>query len=59
MDGVATPGGTGAISSTIKNYLNEGEKVLLPNWCGAHRNIVKEFGIDLTYNLFNEELNLI
>lgn len=59
MDGVATPGGTGAISSTIKNYLNEGEKVLLPNWMwGSYRNIVKEFGgIDLTYNLFNEELN--
>lgn len=59
MDGVATYGGTGAISSYDKKLFKRGEKVLLPNWMwGSYRNIVKEFGgIDLTYNLFNEELN--
>lgn len=28
----ATPGGTGAISSTIKGYMNPGQKILLPNY---------------------------
>lgn len=52
---IATPGGTGAISNTIKNYLNRGEKVLLPNWMwGTYKNIVLENeGIPETYELFN------
>lgn len=30
-DAVATPGGTGAVGSTIKNYLDPGEEILLPH----------------------------
>ncbi|MDO4690824.1 MAG: aminotransferase class I/II-fold pyridoxal phosphate-dependent enzyme [Fusobacterium sp.] len=54
---IATPGGTGAISNTIKNYLNPGEKVLLPNWMwGTYRNIVLENdGLPETYELFNSK----
>lgn len=57
VSSVATPGGTGAISNTIKNYLNPGEKVLLPNWMwGTYRNIVIENeGLVETYELFNSE----
>ena len=29
---MATPGGTGALSNTFANYLNEGDKALLPNY---------------------------
>ena len=37
---VATTGGTGAISNTIKNYMDTGDKVLLPNWMwGTYKNI--------------------
>lgn len=52
---VATPGGTGALSNTIKNYLNDGEKVLLPNWMwGTYKNIAIENGGGVeTYELFN------
>jgi aspartate aminotransferase/aromatic-amino-acid transaminase len=32
LEVIATPGGTGAISSTIKNYLNNGDTVLIPEW---------------------------
>lgn len=56
VSSVATPGGTGAIANTIKNYLNEGEKVLLPNWMwGTYRNIVYEYSGEVeTYELFNK-----
>ncbi len=38
---IATTGGTGALSNTIKNYMDTGDKVLLPNWmCGTYKNIV-------------------
>lgn len=55
ISSIATPGGTGAISNTIKNYLNAGEKVLLPNWMwGTYKNIVLENkGVVETYELFN------
>lgn len=57
LDVVATPGGTGAISNTMKNYLNRGEKVLLPNlmW-DSYKLIAEEVGgSHQTYNLFNEK----
>ena len=59
ISSMATPGGTGAISNTIKNYLNAGEKVLLPNWMwGTYKNIVLENeGIPETYELFNSKGN--
>lgn len=54
---VATMGGTGAISNTIKNYMDTGDKVLLPNWMwGTYKNIVIENGGKVeTYQLFNDE----
>ncbi len=56
---VATAGGTGALSNTIKNYLNEGDKVLVPNWMwGTYENIVFEYGgSTLKYEIFDEEGN--
>jgi len=32
MKAVATPGGTGAIRHVVYNYLEEGQKVLIPDW---------------------------
>ena len=32
LEVIATPGGTGAISNSIKNYLNYGDTILLPKW---------------------------
>lgn len=53
---LATPGGAGAISSTIKNILNPGETVIKPSqgW-GPYKTMAKEFGVSLTdYNLFKD-----
>ena len=57
---MATPGGTGALSNTISNYLNEGDKVLLPSYMwGNYKQVAYENHVDfVTYNLFNEEGNL-
>lgn len=56
---VATAGGTGALSNTIKNYLNPGEQVLVPNWMwGTYENIVFEHGgSTLRYKLFDDDGN--
>lgn len=56
---VATTGGTGAISNTIKNYIDIGDKVLLPNWMwGTYKNIVIENGGKTdTYQLFDQNGN--
>ena len=32
MEVIGTPGGTGAVSNSVKNYLNEGDTLLLPKW---------------------------
>lgn len=56
---VGTSGGTGAIKNSLKNYLNIGEKVLLPSlmW-GSYKVIAREIGGDYaTYNLFTEDGN--
>ncbi|HEY9575811.1 MAG TPA: aminotransferase class I/II-fold pyridoxal phosphate-dependent enzyme [Lachnospiraceae bacterium] len=53
---IGTPGGTGALSNTIKNYLNHGEKILLPErmW-GPYKAMAKEVGGSFDcYRLFNE-----
>ncbi len=53
---LATPGGAGAISSTIKNILNPGETVIKPSqgW-GPYKTMAKEYGVTLTdYNLFKD-----
>ena len=56
---VATPGGTGAIRHIFNNYLELGEKALVPDWCwGNYQNVAEEHlrGID-TYMLFDEDNN--
>lgn len=53
---IATPGGTGAIRNSLKNYLNPGEKVLLPKlmW-GPYKIMAEEVGASFdTYEMFDE-----
>lgn len=53
---IATPGGAGAISSTLKNILNPGDTVLKPSqgW-GPYKTMAHEFGITLSdYNMFKD-----
>lgn len=62
MEAIATPGGTGAIRNSLKNYLNPGEKVLLPNlmW-GPYKIMAEEVGGKFdTYEMFdkNNKFNL-
>ena len=54
---VATPGGTGAIHSTIANYSEPGDKVLLTDWYwGPYGTIAGEIGRSLhTFKLVNEQ----
>ncbi len=54
---VATPGGTGALSCVIANYLNKGNHLVLPNYMWTNYiQMVKERECDyLTYELFNKE----
>lgn len=53
---VATPGGSGAICNTFANYLNEGDKVLLPElmWTNYIQVAREEHLGYETYNLFNQ-----
>lgn len=54
---IATPGGTGAVRHVVNNYLEQGQKVLIPDWSwGPYRTIAAEHmrGIE-TYSLFDEE----
>lgn len=58
---IATPGGSGAISNTFSNYLNPGEKVLLPSYMWSnYKQVAYENFLDFeTYNLFkNDKLDL-
>lgn len=53
---LATPGGAGAISSTMKNVLNPGETVIKPSqgW-GPYKTMAAEFDIKLRdYNMFKD-----
>lgn len=53
---IATPGGAGAISSTLKNILNPGETAIKPNigW-GPYKTMAAEFDINLRdYNMFKD-----
>lgn len=56
---MATPGGSGAISNTFSNYLNDNDKVLIPNYMwGNYKQFAYENHADyLTYDLFDEESN--
>jgi aspartate/tyrosine/aromatic aminotransferase len=54
---MATPGGSGALSNTFSNYLNPGEKALLPSimW-GNYKQFLYESGSSYDcYNLFNDK----
>ncbi len=53
---MATPGGTGALSNTFANYLDEGDKALLPNYMwGNYKQVLYENHQDfMTYKLFND-----
>lgn len=53
---MATPGGTGAISNTVKNYMNEGDTLLLPKWhWGPYNLFAKEKNGDcLYYSMFKD-----
>lgn len=54
---IATPGGTGAISNTIKNYLGYGDTLLLPKWLWSpYILMAREKNGDCDfYKLFNEK----
>ncbi len=53
---MATPGGSGAISNTFSNYLNEGDKVLVPSYMwGNYKQFAYENNADFEcYRLFND-----
>jgi len=59
---IATPGGAGAISSTLKNILSPGQTVLKPSqgW-GPYKTMAVECGLTLTdYNMFKDgEFDLV
>ena len=59
---MATPGGTGALSNTFANYLDENDKALLPSYMwGNYKQVLYENHQDfMTYDLFNDKggLNL-
>ncbi len=56
IDAVATPGGSGAVSNTIWNYVDKGEKILIPDWMWESYKIMsEEFGVKYElYSLFDE-----
>lgn len=56
---VATPGGTGSIRNAFHNYLEPGQKALVPDWHWSnYRNILEEDMRELaTYSMFDEEYN--
>lgn len=56
---IATPGGTGAVRHVFVNYLEPGQKVLIPDWCwGNYRTIAKEHNRGFEdFKMFDEENN--
>lgn len=56
---VATPGGTGAVRLAIYNYLEQGQKALIPDWFwGPYKTIANEHHRDVdTYVMFDEKNN--
>lgn len=57
LEVIATPGGSGAIYNTFRNYINPGEVVLLPNYMwSSYKLMSKEAGGGhQTYSLFNSK----
>ncbi len=56
LKAVATPGGTGAIRHVFYNYLEQGEKALIPDWFwGPYKTIANEHMRDIeAYSMFDE-----
>jgi len=54
---IATPGGSGAISNTLFNYVNEGDSVLLTDvFWGPYSFMINEFGGNIvTHEMFDGE----
>lgn len=57
LDCIATPGGTGALCLSFENYLDLGQKVLLPNYMWAnYTQLAEEASLGYeTFELFNNE----
>ena len=55
----ATPGGTGAVRHAFYNYLEQGQKALIPDWFwGPYRTIANEHQRDVaTYQMFDHDYN--
>jgi len=55
---VGSPGGTGAVRMMIYNYLDNGEKVLIPDWHWAPYKTIAEENqrVAVTYEMFDENL---
>ena len=55
-DVISTPGGSGALSNSFANYLNPGEKVLLPSYMWVnYTQMLYEYGLGYeTYELFDQ-----
>ncbi len=57
VSAIATPGGTGAVRHAIYNYLEQGQKVLVPDWAwGPYHTIAGEHlrGVE-TYAMFDQD----
>ncbi len=56
---IATPGGSGAICNTFSNYLNEGDKILIPSlmWTNYIQIAKEEHLGHETYELFDKDGN--
>jgi len=56
---VATPGGTGAVRHALYNYIEQGQKALIPDWFwGPYKTIANEHMRDVaTYQLFDKDFN--
>ena len=59
LDSLATPGGTGALNLAFTNYVDKGERVLLPNHMWEnYLSFGMELGFDCdTYSLFDDKGN--
>lgn len=57
IESVATPGGTGAVRHAIRNYSNEGDSVLIPDWHWApYQTIADENNRHVkTFPLFDDD----
>lgn len=53
---IGTPGGTGAIRHVFNNYLEQGQKALIPDWAwGNYKTLANEHQREIdTYQLFDE-----